>query len=247
MQTLVCIDDTDILGSRGTGHLAAQLIEDIEQQGWGNCTFISRHQLHVHPDIPYTSHNSAMCFTVKLQPECLKELIDYAADFLIKESEIGSDPGLCVVVPERIKQPERLMAFGRRAKREVLSKDYAYSLAQELGIHLSEHGGTGQGVIGALAGVGLRLTGNDGRIRGKIYQTQAGEILTVAQLLSHPQVDLVRQLDGGPVQDKETVRLGEKVKTVLLDHCRVLLVATEDPKASGAKWRTCVKEELRRF
>lgn len=247
MRILVCIDDTDVLGSRGTGHLVAQFIEEIEQIGWGKCTFISRHQLFVHPDIPYTSHNSAMCFTAKLQPNRLQDLIDYATDFLVKESELGSDPGLCVVVLEKLKQPERLIAFGQRAKKEVLTKDDAYSLARELGIHLSEHGGTGQGVIGAVAGVGLRLTGNDGRIRGKIYQGHAGEILTVAQLRNHPKVDLVRQLEGGPVQDNETVRLGEKVKTVLLDHRCVLLLAPEDTTVSQAKWRTCIKEELREF
>lgn len=247
MQTLVCIDDTDVLGSRGTGHLVAQFIEEIEQMGWGKCTFISRHQLHVHPDIPYTSHNSAMCFTMRLQPDRLQDLIEYAAAFLVKESEVGSDPGLTVAVLEWIKQPERLMAFGRRAKKEVLTKDDAYSLARELGIHLSEHGGTGQGVIGALAGVGLRLTGNDGRIRGKIYQGEAGKILTVSELLSHPQVDSVRQLNGTPIQDEETVELGEKVKTVLLDHRRVLLVASADPAINRARWRTCIKEELRRF
>ena len=45
----------------------------------------------------------------------------------------------------------------------------AYLLAEQFPeLSLSEHGGTGDGVIGALAGVGLRLSGSDGRIKGKI-------------------------------------------------------------------------------
>ena len=58
--------------------------------------------------------------------------------------------------------------FGYRAKQVVLTKSNAYKLAKKLDIHLSEHGGSGQGVIGALAGVALRLTANDGRFWRKI-------------------------------------------------------------------------------
>ncbi len=83
------------------------------------------------------------------------------------ESEPEADPGLCVVVPDRLADPVRLIDYGYLAKREVLDKNSAYTLASELGIHLSEHGGTGQGLIGVMAGAGLRLGGNDGSFKDK--------------------------------------------------------------------------------
>lgn len=63
MRALICIDDTDNIDiKRGTGQLASLLAEEIEQKGWAKCEAVTRHQLFVHPDVPYTSHNSSMCF-----------------------------------------------------------------------------------------------------------------------------------------------------------------------------------------
>src|SRR5690606_31599303 len=107
--------------------------------------YVTRHQLLVHPDIPYTSHNSAMCFTAVLEGCSPRRFIDHAARFLERESASGPDPGLCVAQPELLIDDEPLIRFGRSAKKEVLTKEKAYALASELGIHLSEHGGSGQG------------------------------------------------------------------------------------------------------
>lgn len=248
MQTLVCIDDTDCLGSRGTGHLAAILADDIEERGWGKCFAITRHQLFVHPDIPYTSHNSAMCFAVDLDESMLDSFIDYGSVFLRRESAEGSDPGFCVVVPERLGRPEMLVKFGYKAKKVVLTKQEAYDLARQLGVHLSEHGGTGGGVIGALAGTGLRLSGNDGRFRGKLNLGNVNEVVTVSDILLHESVDLVKSLEGDLLSGDELVRLGTKVKAVLQQKKSVLLVSpvgTEDN--GGVRWRTCIKEEWKMF
>lgn len=62
-----------------------------------------------------------------------------------------------MVVEDEYLKAADLVDFGRRAKNEVLTKDLAYDLAVKLGVPLSEHGGTGDGVIGAVAGSGLRL------------------------------------------------------------------------------------------
>ncbi|NLY55207.1 MAG: hypothetical protein GX058_01705 [Firmicutes bacterium] len=242
MKTYVCIDDTDILGGRGTGHLAATLIERIEEKGWGKCSYITRHQLYFHPDIPYTSHNSAMCFAIEHEQDIFTELRDFAAEFLVAESEDGSDPGLCIAVEDKIKDRQALMDYGRRAKSEILTKRIAYDLAEAVGVHLSEHGGTGSGVIGALAGVGLRLTGNDGRIKGKLTFPLPGDLLTVEQILAHSDVDRVQSLAGEVLGPDQPVKLGEKVKAVFLDHQKVLLVYPED-----GLWHTCTKEQLKQF
>ncbi|MGI6033785.1 MAG: hypothetical protein ACOX69_10245, partial [Coriobacteriales bacterium] len=59
-------------------------------------------------------------------------------------------------------------SYGFRAQREVIEKSEALALAERIPwLSLWDLGGTGAGVIGALAGVGLRLSGGDGRFRGK--------------------------------------------------------------------------------
>ncbi|EUA24672.1 hypothetical protein I552_3211 [Mycobacterium xenopi 3993] len=66
-----------------------------------------------------------------------------------------------MAIPRRLNRAA-LVDFGRRAKREVLCTNQAHELAAGLGVHLSGHGGSCDGVIGALAAVGLHLSGNDG-------------------------------------------------------------------------------------
>jgi len=246
MNILVCIDDTDNLESRGTGELASLLSGALEEFGWGKSSFITRHQLLVHPDIPYTSHNSSMCFTARLERSCPPaRFIDYAAEFLQRESATGSDPGLCVVLPDLLPDPDALIDYGREAKQRVLDKKSAYGLAQELGVHLSEHGGSGQGVVGALAGVGLRLGGNDGRLKGQLAFGMPGETRSIGLLLEHPLVDAVRGLDGTQPTVTEQVKLGEKIKTVLLEGQSVLLL--ERSETEEIPWRTCSRRRLKDY
>jgi hypothetical protein len=247
MQVLVCIDDTDNLDSIGTGKLAYQIIGSIEERGWGRCDAITRHQLYVHPDIPYTSHNSSMCFGVEIVEAQLEGLISYASDFLIRESAEGSDPGLCVTIPGRLSKPDLLVEFGRKAKGTVLTKEEAYRLAGQLGVHLSEHGGTGGGVIGALAGAGLRLSGNDGRFRGRLKIGNINDVVTVRDIKSQAGVHIVKSLKDYRLQDHDSVRLGEKVKAVLMDGKTVLLVCPSGSDNGGPRWQTCTKEQLKRY
>lgn len=247
MTVFVCIDDTDSLESRGTGELADLLAREVEKRGWGTCGSITRHQLYVHPDIPYTSHNSSMCFNVSMPEEHLGALTEFASDFLVGESAEGSDPGLCIAVSERMRQPDRLVEFGYLAKRAVIEMEDAYGLASETGVHLSCHGGTGQGVIGALAGVGLRLGGNDGRMRGSLEISAVDGVVMVKDLLAHPGVDAVRSMDGVSPDPEDRVRLVDKVKTVLQGGRLVLLVTSDGDAEGVVRWRTCTRQQLKKF
>jgi hypothetical protein len=129
----------------------------------------------------------------------------------------------------------------------VLTKEEAYRLAGHLGVHLSEHGGTGGGIIGALAGTGLRLSGNDGRFRGRLKIGDANDVLTVGNVKSLSSVDIVQSLDGYTLNDRDTVRLGEKVKAVLMGGRTVLLVSPTGSGNGGPRWHTCTKEQLKKF
>lgn len=254
MRILVSIDDTDQLKTDdfveviSTGKLAGKLADALEDKGWGKCKPVTRHQLLVHPDVPYTSHNSSMCFEAEISDDKLDDFINYGGDFLKREHAPGADPGLCVVVLDRLTKPGWLISFGYLAKNEVLNKDDAYSLAAELGIHLSEHGGTGDGVIGALAGAGLRLSGNDGRFRGKFKIKADNDIITVKEIRNRTFTDIVRNIEDGRIlDDNERVMLGDTVKPVLLDNKAVLLVFPFENTALDTRWQTCSKLQIKGY
>ena len=246
MRILVSIDDTDDAESKGTGEIAEIIAAELADEGLARVGRVTRHQLLVHPDIAYTSHNSSMCFDADIAEEALAEVIESCAATLTAESVAAADPGLAVVVPERLSEPERLMAYGRRAKEYVITKDEAYAVAHELGVHLSEHGGTGIGVIGALAGAGLKMTGNDGRFKGK-FQLRADDdgVASVAQI-KRQDIDDVRTLDGRVLGASERVVVGTECKLILRDGLAILMVEPSE-NGAAAPWTVVDRKALRAF
>lgn len=227
-------DDTDNLETPGTGHLLQGFLDSLPCES----TFISRHQLFVHHDVPYTSHNSAMCALVSENAE-LARLVSGASAYLESHAAPGADPGLCVADFQRLSCPERLVMWGYRAKKEILRKEEAYELAKECGVHLSEHGGDGQGVVGALAAVGLRLSGNDGRMKGK---KQAGEsTLSVGALLKATGFDRVCAYGIGQLPEDAVVKTGgNMIKAVYQNGCSTVLAVFD-----GGVYRLLTKDQLK--
>lgn len=247
MKVLVSIDDTDNLDSIGTGDIAEMLAAAVEGNGWGKPSRVTRHQLFIHPDIPYTSHNSAMCFVVEMEKENVDALIKHCGRLLAQESAEGSDPGLCIAKVDELSDRDLLTKFGRKAKNMVLAKEDAYALAERLGVHLSEHGGTGQGIIGALAGAGLRLSGNDGRFKGKLAIEVPNNVATVADICNQVNIDSVRTLEGEELPADVRIKLEDKVKTVLLDNKCILMVCPNDDNSAGIQWQACPMKYLRDY
>ena len=165
----LCVDDTDDLTKKtSTGKIAEHIKKEAESLGSVIDYGITRHQLLLDDAIAYTSHNSSMCFSGSLSEDQLSRLWEKAAEIIMAEKAETADPGLCLCRLDQLKFPEKLLAFGKKAQRSVIKKEEAYDLARSVGgTRLEEFGGTGIGVIGALAGAGLRLSGNDGSIRGK--------------------------------------------------------------------------------
>jgi tRNA(Ile2) C34 agmatinyltransferase TiaS len=160
MRVYVGFDDTDVVGAdRGTGKLARWFEHRLphEIKMWGAV----RQQLPVLEGIPYTSKNSSACLILELpESESIDKIIDLAADHIRDNFIDGSDPGLCVV-PESSPAIGPLMDFGRVASNRIVSQKEALQAVN--GDHLSGHGGTNDGIIGAAAGVGLTLSGWSGR------------------------------------------------------------------------------------
>lgn len=161
MRAYVAFDDTDTIDAdRGTGKVGRWFQDELP----AGCRLwaVVRQQLFVHPDIPYTSHNSAAVVVVEIPcPEVVDDLTARAAHHLESHWMDGSDPGLCVAWDGCPALPA-LVAFGRRAAVSLVTQDEAREVAR--GAHLSGHGGTSDGIIGAAAGVGLTAEGWSGRL-----------------------------------------------------------------------------------
>ncbi|MDF0534626.1 DNA-binding protein [Shewanella yunxiaonensis] len=241
-QWLICIDDTDDIGTKGTGEIAGEIADLLQVHG-GSASLVTRHQLFVHEDIPYTSHNSAMCFAYE-GPLSGEEIKAIAVAHLCQESAAAADPGLAFVYLPHLKNALALQAFGQSAKQQVLTKAAAYELARELQIDLSEHGGTGQGVIGALAGLGLRLSGNDGRVKGqlKFGQGETPQPFSVADILQQGALDGVLTTDGDWLAPETQVWLSGKVKAVMAQGRFALLVSQQN-----GDWHNATKQQLKDY
>jgi len=160
MRIYVGFDDTDSLHSdRGTGKLARWFETELPESCrlWGAV----RQQLLVDDAIPYTSHNSSACAIVEAPDASItEELISRAVKHIERHFIDGSDPGLCVAY-EGHPALARLIHFGRLCSTKVVSQKDAMEAAK--GVHLSGHGGTNGGIIGATAAVGLTASGWSGR------------------------------------------------------------------------------------
>ncbi len=182
MKVLVGFDDTDVIGcGRGTGKLARwftqKLPEGVALHG------AVRQQLPVIEGIPYTSQNSAACLILDhVHPEQIQQIIDNAAAHIHEHFVEGSDPGLCVV-PIDNGTIDGLIEFGRLACTRIVTQKEA--MASVNGFHLSGHGGTEDGIIGAAAGVGLTLYGWSGRFIEFGDLRRFDRYVRVADLESH--------------------------------------------------------------
>jgi hypothetical protein len=155
----VGIDDTDTLDDPGTNQLARHIVRRLAGRFYGR--LIVRHQLLDDPRVPYTSKNG--CASIWLEPlgaPSTTDLIDELRRMMVDWCPVGSDPGMCVA----LHVPSVVTEFARRCQRELVSQIQARALAGQCGIHLEGLGGTQDGVIGALAAVGLAATGDDGRV-----------------------------------------------------------------------------------
>jgi len=243
----VGIDDTDNLESRGTGFRARQLAARIIETGLGLVHGITRHQLFVSPEIPYTSHNSAACLAVTLgEAAAIRDLAAFCRVFLDKESAPGSDAGFCIRSGSDV--PDAVKDFGRKAKDTVLTAEDAHELAEANGCHLEGVTGDHGGVIGALSSVGLRAGGVDGRfiwVQG--LREMARTKLSLQSLLAGTGVDCVQTRDGRVLDDpREQIDLGEWPRPVLRVHMAALLVEENDD-LSHARWRVVPKDYIKRF
>ncbi len=215
------LDDTDFKDSIGTGAFSRELMVHLERELGVASSGITRHQFFIHPDIPYTSHNSSACMEV-VTDSSIEQLAVVCRRFISFLFHPGADPGLCIAKREQL--TERLVGFGRRAQVEVVTMGEAEDLAAQAGILLEQHGGTGQGIIGALGGAALRMSGNDGRFISHRGIRDVEGTMSVRQLHSATAVEKVVDPDGNEVGDDCAVNTNHWIRPDLCDDTVVLRV-----------------------
>jgi len=237
---LIGIDDTDNLESRGTGYRARALGDALTRTGLAELRSVTRHQLLVHPAIPYTSHNSSACLLVSAR-DGVEEIARFCAGVLLAESAPGSDAGLCLLRVDSV--GPAVVAFGRRAKREVVTQGEATTLAAAQGCILQGLTGDGGGVIGALAAVGLYAAGDDGRYLWLPRLREMTGAITAGLLRRISAIDAAHIVDGRPLPDDDTVELGDWVRPIRRGGEAVLLV--EPAGDAEGQWRVAGRDLIK--
>ena len=235
MRTYIGFDDTDNKNAnRGTGKLARWFEKELPEgcRLWG----VVRQQLLLHDDIPYTSHNSSACVVVDTrEPGMEEELTRLAVAHVERHSLVGSDPGVCVT-----SNGERglsvLVDFGYRCTREVVSQEDALHAARD--VHLSGHGGTNDGIIGAAAAVGLTASGHSGRFIEFGGLRDFSEQITVWELAQHNILVMSLERDAQPPSPDDQVHTNNWLRPRLWGNRAVLLAH----KKSEGIWESLGKK-----
>ncbi|MFH2094989.1 MAG: ABC transporter substrate-binding protein [Bacteroidota bacterium] len=241
MKYLIGIDDTDNKDSRGTGYRARMMAGRLHEHGFAEVLSITRHQLFFHPDIPYTSQNSSACLEAESTDADL--LHSFCRDFLLADCAPGSDAGLCIIPEESVN--EEIISFGHNAKSIILKQSDAVALARKHNILLEGLTGTKDGVIGALAGCGLRKSGNDGRciwLKGKELRDFNG-IYTAGELLSMINVDIITDMHGKHVAKHDRIFTDNWLRPVIKNN-KITIIATEET-CKTHEWRIATKEYIK--
>jgi tRNA(Ile2) C34 agmatinyltransferase TiaS len=189
------LDDTDVLESRGTGHLAREIARDLKSDY--DVQGVTRHQLLVDPRVPCTKNNS--CAAIHLNGKSaieLAPLFERVQALMLADYYPGSDPGLCIAADP----PASITDYGRRAQRAIVTQSQARDLAAQHNIRLIGLGGDEDGVIGALSAVGLAASGSDGRYVLVGRSRQLSGLQPISAILAAG-IDAVQAIDGQAVTE----------------------------------------------
>lgn len=231
---LIGIDDTDADGTPGTGTIARNLLVSFDERRVGAALGATRHQLIVDPAVAATSENVAHCLALKashrLEVDAIAEMV---VEFVEAAAAPGSSPGVVIVRDAHWEDPDataRLVDVGRRAKVEVLDPASAEALGADLGVHVSAHGAGNRGVVGALAAVGLHLSGSDGLFTWMPGIRDVRGEVTYRQLRFLVPIDAALDPTGREPGLEDVIALGDWVRPVLAGGRPILLL--DPPVAS---------------
>jgi hypothetical protein len=234
---LLGIDDTDSSANNDTSvnttHLALALGQKLESLNLAKLLNISCHQLFLHPSVPHTSNNTTCCLLLDCYPQMVREIDMITRLTLRGESAASANPGYALAAWHQF-DPE-VVAWGKMAKNLTLMRMDALVLARRSGILIAGINGSGAGVIGALAAVGLRYDGNDGyiqwmpgldRLTGIFNQLEMNQFIRFESIESehhhHPALD-------------DRILFSREVKPVIVNS-RIVLMVSPAKRGEEFQW-----------
>ena len=244
MRFLIGLDDTDNPRTSSTGLLARRLGLHLQENGLGRLEAITRHQLIINPLVPCTTHNSAICLTFEADQEKRNELELSCRSFILREYSTGADAGFALASWGQI--TAEVFTWARTAKTRVLSRMDAIKTARSAGIAIAGLTGSGAGVIGALAAIGLRYRGEDGRFLWLPNLNELSGIYTCTKITDLVPIDRIESLRGHSPRPNEKIEVGEWVRPILRDGRCVLLVE-EERSNLAINWHTLDMDKVRKF
>ncbi len=227
------LDDTDVVGTAGTNQLARAIVRRLGADAADSV--ICRHQLFVDARVPFTSKNGSASIQL---PACsaadISRLVGVIRGVMRAWFIPGSDPGLCLAA---VATPA-VRDFALTCQRQVVTRRQAREIARAAGIHLEGIGGTEQGIIGALAAVGLIAAGKDGRVvqlASWPYPDDFKGPRDAAEILARG-VNEIRRNDGGPAITSGVVDVGNHLRPNIRGG-RVVLFVEPAESADVPRWR----------
>lgn len=220
---LIGIDDTDTKEkdqSPGTTALVRRLAEWLRIDGAAEAKGITRHQLFVNKRIAYTAHNSSVCLSFDATD--MEAVWETTRDFLVLGSHRRSNAGMCLSDWDSV-GPD-VMTWGHRAKTEILTQEEALRVAARTGVRCTGLKGSGGGVIGALAAIGLHREGSDGRFVWLPGLLELHGRYTVAEIFARTAIDRVSSLAEVDLPIQELVEVAEWTRPVLRNGQATLFV-----------------------
>ena len=217
------VDDTDSPSSKGTGYLTRELCRNIEKENLGKVLNITRHQLLISDKIKYTNRNNAACIEVNTAD--IQVLSEFCVQYLKVNSEKRSNPVIVICPADNVS--EETILFGLHAKKKVMTISDAENIVKSNNL-LAYKIKTGKnGQIGALAAVGLRATGNDGRViwvKGHEIKGLLGNYLA-GEVYCETHVDTITTKQGYKIPNNASIDFDDsRIKPILKENAITLIV-----------------------
>lgn len=227
------IDDTGPPGKSGSGETALALGLHLQARKLARLVHVSAHALVPAGEIPNGKSTHAYCLTLEGEAQQLREIDMESRVYLMRHSAAGANPGFALAPRERVS--DRIQNWGKACQMFTLDRREALDLARNQAIITVGFTGSGIGVIGALAAVGLRSSGSDGWITWLPGLPDLKGVMTFSEILQISTFDYVKSLRGRTPDFRDRIRLGEQVLPLLYND-RTLLLLAPAPRSADWEW-----------
>lgn len=236
MRFLIGLDDTDNSASSSTGDLAIRLGKRLEELGIVRLESVTRHQLIRSPQVRCTTDNGAICLSLEADVNRRSELEMACRSFILREYTRGADAGFALASWNQI--TAEVFTWAKLAKTRLLTRQDALQIARSAKIAIAGIVGSGNGVIGALAAVGLRFRGEDGRFLWLPNLAAMNGVHSYTELMDEIPFDSIENLKGKSPRPEEKIFLAEGGVTPVLREGRCVLLVEQEHKETSYDWHT---------